>query len=1028
MGKNQNIVVPGYAQKVIFDGGIEYRNFTPDLVGRQLTLGDNDGSSLFTFGNFVITTNTSPKEPFNSISTPFSNFYTLNDLTKNGDSNINSSNIGKIIHQEITLNTDNTNLCNFAYFGSATEFIRVSLESIITKWPASIYSNIFNSQNGELLTNVQNYYYDNITNTSSFKLLTNSFYNNFDVVYDESGLLIQTKNSLRNLTINYKDYNILYNGDEFKVINFTPSTNLLNDYVIIEVEGELFKNVTETNLSKRLHIKPNKIQVELFFSQLTSFENNLLNRLTTPLYTSSFKETSTTSTGVIYETTKTLTWPTTDGYNIDFNTNEYVSYVSELLNISNKKDNTKTNLIVRFLTAEAISNFDTIPRCDGSTEDDASGQKMNKTLKIYGRNFDEIKKYIDGISFTNRVTYDKKNNTPDQVLKYLARTIGWELTSSILGNDLIQSYLSTSENSYEGQNRGLTPYEAEIELWRRLILNSGWLWKSKGTRKAIEFLFKFIGTPKELVSLNEYLYVAKNKINVNNFLDLADSLGISTNFDDYYFDDEGFPKPKKDTSLMYFQKGGLWYRETGGPNALIKTSKGNNPHVGPYDGGVEYINNFRDLLPGVDNQIIENEITTREDIELFTNYNNGIVNGYSGDTFISIETIDGVSLDECFVYESEIIGNPYPENDTTECGCELPTEDLSIHIRVTKDDRTKDCDVNISGYTFTNAIDDKPKVYLWDYIVFNIEGTPISTNQSEFISPDCCKVLVNGEPFYHEEYKISEYTGDAILKNVGYVCCKPPVLNGIDYETKSLKYSDPGKEGCGCYITCKWRLAGTNLGDMVIIGDDIFLKFVTPKNNWGEFGEPEYKVVSESDSCFCPLEFTKPQLILDPYTNKMGYGCKLSPKFAASIGGENFTIEDTPLYQLFFQKSIGNLPCQATTVPPKCRLIPRFNRENPLTLLQDNPLGEFTIQVNDLLINGGSEPFSYEWEIIEQAGYFYNYLIDDNKVKNPILYKGEGPDRDKNRFDVLVIKVTVTDIFGCQGSDILELRSNQQER
>ena len=108
---------------------------------------------------------------------------------------------------------------------------------------------------------------------------------------------------------------------------------------------------------------------------------------------------------------------------------------------------------------------------------------MNKTLKIYGREFDEIKKYIDGISFANVVTYDKKDNTPDQLVKYLARTLGWELTSSIIDNNILNNYLKPNDNNYPGHTIGLTPAESEVELWRRLILNSAYLWKTKGSRK-----------------------------------------------------------------------------------------------------------------------------------------------------------------------------------------------------------------------------------------------------------------------------------------------------------------------------------------------------------------------------------------------------------------------------------------------------------------------------------------------------------------------------------------------------------------
>ena len=1038
MAKKDNIAVPGYAKKVIFNDNIEYRNFSPDLVGNQLTVGDDGNSSLFTFGNFVITTNTQPRPVFTYPQKPFSKFYSLNDLidndtlfSVNNQSNTNNglikSTISQITQQKIRLNTDNSDLCNFVYFGSATEFIRVSLESIISKWPASIYVQPLDIQTGSAIINVQDYQYNVINNTSTFKLLTNGFVNNYDVIYDISGTLLSTfNNELRNLTVNYKNYNIMYNGEEYPIVQLTPSNELRNDFITVTVNGEIFENANSTDLFRTLHIKPNDTEIEKFFNDLEPFENNLLNRLTVPKYTAKFKYSTITSTGLLYETEKSLTWPTSDGYNIDFNTNEYISYVTELLSITNSKDETKSKLMVRFLTAEAISNFDTIPRCDGVFEEETAGQKMTKTLNIYGRNFDEIKKYIDGISFTTTVTYNKNNNTPDQVLKYLARVLGWELTSSILENDLVKSYLETSENTYDGQSRGLTPYEAEIELWRRLILNSAWLWKSKGTRKAVEFLFKFIGAPSELINLNEHIYVAKSKIDVNKFLDLADSLELSTDIDNYYFDFDGYPTTKPDNPSMYFQKGGLWYRETGGSNASILKSEGNNPHIGPYDGGAEYINNFRDLLPDFQERVVTNEVTTTETEELFTNYNNGIVNGYSGDTFIGVETINGVSLEDCFVYEAEIIDDPLPENDLTECGCEIPTDDLALHINVVRDDRTKDCDVKLSGYTFTSAIDNKPQVYLWNYLTFNIDGTVSNIiNQSSFISPDCCKLLVNGESFYHEEYQISEATGNAILKNSGYICCKPPILIGIDYDTNILSYSDPGKTGCGCYTTCKWRLSGPRLGDMHIIDDEIYLKFLTPKNNWGNSGEKEYRITSKSDSCFCPLEYTSPKKILDPHTNEIGYGCKLNKKGISLLQTDfntnlnNGTI-NSELYQLFYQKSIGEIPCTSESPALICNMSIDINRENPWSSRFDLKIGVAPIELSGVIIKNGTAPYQYNWEIIQQSGFFYNYIFDNNKAESPIIYKPIGqPEQNGDLIHKITIKITVIDSNNCESSDNL---------
>jgi hypothetical protein len=64
----------------------------------------------------------------------------------------------------------------------------------------------------------------------------------------------------------------------------------------------------------------------------------------------------------------------------------------------------------------------------------------------------------------------------------------------------------------------------------------------------------------------------------------------------YPIDSDGYPSPLSDSSDMYFQNNGLWYRETGG-STTIDILTGNNPHLGPYDGGFKYINQFKSLIP-----------------------------------------------------------------------------------------------------------------------------------------------------------------------------------------------------------------------------------------------------------------------------------------------------------------------------------------------------------------------------------------------------------------------------------------------
>jgi hypothetical protein len=1039
MADNDKIKVVGYAQKVFYNDGIEYRNFTPDLVGNQYTSDSN--TALFTYGNFAVTKNTQGRDVINYPSKPYSDFLTLDSIGATQE----VIDLAFNVSVDIKLNIDNTKLENFAYFGSSTEFMRVTLESIITKWPASIYVKPLDNETYDAVYTVEDYSYNIYYNTSKFKVKVNSFINNYDVIYNVGGILLNTYgNELRNLIVNYNSYNISYNNEDYQILNFTGSTFLYDDYVTIEVNGNPFPTAVGQPQYNTYHIKPTSIELEKFFAGLEPFENYLLNRLTTPKYKATFDYQYLTDIGIIYDTSISVVWPTSDGYNLDFSTNEYIAYVNQLLEICTATDETHSNLMTRFLVSESISNFDTIPRCDG-TEEETAGQKMNKTLKIYGREYDEVKKYIDGISYANNVSYDKKKNAPDQMIKYIARVMGWQLTSSVIENDLLKAYLDVPAPSYSGYSRGLTAAEAEIELWRRLILNSAWLFKSKGTRKAIEFLFKFIGAPEGLINLNEYVYVAKGKIDIESFRLILNEYGYDTDITNYNVDSDGYPNTLPDTQLMYFQKGGLWYRETGGPNASNPTNLGNNPHIGPYDGGAEYISQFRNLLPDFQPTVLTSSTYTTSVVELFTNYNNGLINNYTGDTYVGIETYSGVILDDCFLYNAEIINDPHPTAEMTNCGCDLPTEDLSLYIDIKRDELTQtelfnNCKTRINGYTYIDTTNinfyDAPYVYNWNYLTYNVDGTLNNQlYQSPFISPTCCKNIVDGSSYLYDEYSLSPTTGKPTLSNSGYICCKSKrnkptgagdaIFSGFGFNktpTFTTTSTSPGKDtiidglkptsGCGCYIGCQWRLAGPLLGNMYTFNNNMYLKFVTPENNWGIDGTPQYRVTVESDSCICPPNLTTPEIITDPYTNKSGYACKLTQLGSnlltlSPISATNGTVNSN-LYQIFYQKSIGDISCTSFRTSVVCDIV--------LSSLPIITKKGTSISVLPPQITNGTAPYTYYWEITSQTGVFANYaFLSSNTLQIPEIGALNGIQLNTIAGEINV-KVTITDSRGCKAS------------
>lgn len=605
---DNRIKVAGYAQKVTYDGNIEYRNFSDSLVGNQFT--SDGGTTLFTAANFRITTNLDPKisKMFNT--NMFGNFVSLEDLRLTNEEAV----ILLENNSRINLNFDKSDLENYAYFGSLREFIRVSLESIIINWPAALFVSPINEfnpfYNGPTY---QNYSLNTLNGTSTFLINSSRFVNKFNVNYSQTGEILNTfsdSNDLRNMAVNYNSYNVKTNIGEYPIIGFTGTSDV-NSNVYIEVSGFPFSNSATTASTTTYHIKPNNLKVESFFNNLNVFESNLLNRLTTPKYSSNYKYSLETEQGNIIDSEMTITWPVSDGYNIDFDSERYVEFVNNLLTIADNNDAVNTNLMSRFFVSESIHDFDTVD------------QKVGNTLRIYGREFDEIKRFIDGLSYAHTVTYDRIKNTPDSVVKNLAKVMGWDLISSISNIDLLSNYVNTTQSTFEGHERGLSPIEAEVELWRRIILNTPWLWKSKGTRKAIEFLFKFIGSPDGLVDFNEFIYVAKNSLDIELFKEILEANGDDTDITELNIDSEGFPKVLSDTNEMYFQKAGLWYRETSGPNSNVDILTGNNPHIGPYDGGQEYINQFSCLIPDFEPVTLIEEIITTGSTNLFSNYDYG---------------------------------------------------------------------------------------------------------------------------------------------------------------------------------------------------------------------------------------------------------------------------------------------------------------------------------------------------------------------------------------------------------------------
>jgi hypothetical protein len=600
--------------------------FSDEIVGLQTVTGGG-----LTQGNFEFTTNVVEKvnRTFNvgAFSTPIS----LEDL------NINSLLEGNSILEtqfRVYPKYDVSQVLNFSMYGSLVKRFSVSVTKIINYFPASIdvlYTQL-NLTTGATAVNIA---YDSVANETYFEINVNRVHNPFDIDYTVNATTNLNVREIevskyRNLYNTYLDYAVNVNGVDYKVESFSPSQSFTAGTMAFYVSGSPF-GVTATTWYDDFVVKPNDyITDKVFEEDFDEVEKFLINRLVNPIYTSIFQVPQQNEDGQFYIDNKQITWPKDGIWNLDIRSLEFDSYLTQLQAIAENLDGFKTNLVSRFLISGSLKDFDTL------------GQKAEKIFQIYGRSFDQIKQFIDALAYVNSVNYNPGNDIPSQLLFNLSQTLGWSTNFSPITqeNFLDSVFGNQAVNEYPGYSRSLTPTELNYTYYRNLIINSAYLFKSKGTRRSIEFLLRLIGAPESLIEFNEHIYLADQKINMENFnTQYAEISGGTYNQElpallegdtykikgqtftaftttdifqpvivtrgEYPVDDEGYPKSPDETEEMFFQKGAGWYECTPQHRSpdevqitgLVYTGQNYNiqTQLQPFSYGEEYLDVYRDF-------------------------------------------------------------------------------------------------------------------------------------------------------------------------------------------------------------------------------------------------------------------------------------------------------------------------------------------------------------------------------------------------------------------------------------------------
>jgi hypothetical protein len=466
---------------------------TLSIPGQDKLYQNTNTESIFTFGDFRI-----ERSLTNTLSTGIKNlsFDRLQNLTSLTSSDFNATKAIGLTEND--LNLDLTDPNSYSYFGSFYTRLANSINKIIEEYPYAIltYDSNVGETNFITLSSTQLSY-------TEITLISSAFTNQGNIIFTSGNSYNALSSNTLNVFDNFNQFEIQLSST---TLNTTPAYPILSynysaysDYYHLNFR---ISGIFTANTTDAIYIRPSKKRYFQYKRSLNNLEYQLTEGgkwLVPNPENDQFFE-------------KSIPWPRSiDGFAPDSYGTNFDNFTDELLKYATLTDQIKTNWMVRAIVPENYLELDT------------DGQIYNKLIQTYAEEFDKIKEYIDNLAYSHSYDYTESETISNKFLGRLTELLGWKQPINFTDTDFFEFLGQEDDN-----NKTFEDYN--LDLWRRMLTNINWLYKRKGTREAITFIFKLIGAPECLVNFNEFVYkIEKNASTVLSKLG-DQTVGTSTAF------------------------------------------------------------------------------------------------------------------------------------------------------------------------------------------------------------------------------------------------------------------------------------------------------------------------------------------------------------------------------------------------------------------------------------------------------------------------------------------------------------------
>jgi len=298
------------------------------------------------------------------------------------------------------------------------------------------------------------------------------------------------------LNVDFREFEnfVFYSSAEDRIDNFAYKMELIERY-----NNELLTLDTYTG-----SINSNKVKIKNLrdktISGFDNFEKWLYYETTASNYYT-YQSASSVTPYPKYEVTGT-------DYNISTKEGKYKFYTSNSTEVT-----TWYNNLIDLATDYDLKNYNALNKAIPEyLREDSDNDQFTTFVNMIGHHFDVIYLYTDHILKKNKREENPKSGMSQDLIFDATRNLGWTLSHGTQAKDLWEYALGVSGSGdpvWTGKvttNKYLSKTEEERtkEVWRRILNNLPYIYKSKGTSRGIKAILGAYGIPQTLLTIREY--------------------------------------------------------------------------------------------------------------------------------------------------------------------------------------------------------------------------------------------------------------------------------------------------------------------------------------------------------------------------------------------------------------------------------------------------------------------------------------------------------------------------------------------